>query len=260
MALKATVTTLDGLDDSVKALYKKNDDGVFALDLEEFDAHPSVRGLKSAFEKTKGELKTVKGSLDQFDGLSSDEVKALIKQNQKQGIVLNIHGKDIKSAEDLVPIVEEMLGERIKEHTTKSNKQIGDLTDVNTRLKSQLEVIQIDNMIMDVATKNGVRPSALPDLLARARQVWKLNDNGAVPMDGEKVMYGSDPSKPMTSEEWVKKLAETAPHLFNSSTGGGAGGGTGVGADGGKTITRKAFNALNAAEKMAASKTHTITD
>ena len=80
-----------------------------------------------------------------------------------------------------------------------------------------------------IADVSGALPSALPDILGRAYQVFQVSDDGKlVAKDGDAIIYGSDGTSPMTPIEWVTgKLRETAPYFFKNSNGGGAtGGGT----------------------------------
>jgi hypothetical protein len=48
-----------------------------------------------------------------------------------------------------------------------------------------------------------------------------------IPMQGDQVVYGKK-GTPLTMDEWFGSLEEQAPHLFKSSSGGGASGGVGV--------------------------------
>ena len=93
-----------------------------------------------------------------------------------------------------------------------------------------MTAIQIDQGVTTVATKKGLRPTAIPDITARARSVFRLV-NGvptAFESDGKTVRAGKDGITPMTLEEWVDTQVADAPHLFESNTGGGAAG-TGAG-------------------------------
>ena len=66
--------------------------------------------------------------------------------------------------------------------------------------------IQIDQGVLTVATKRGLRPTAIPDITARARSIFKLV-NGvptAFEPDGKAVRCGKDGLTPMTLEEWIK--------------------------------------------------------
>jgi hypothetical protein len=98
-------------------------------------------------------------------------------------------------------------------------------------LSSRLTAIQIDQGVLSAASKRGLRASAVHDITARARGVFKLV--GGVPtafeVDGKTVRCGSDGVSPMTLEEWTDTQVQEAPHLFESSAGGGP---SGLGASG----------------------------
>ena len=86
--------------------------------------------------------------------------------------------------------------------------------------------IQIDQGVVSVASKRGLRPTAMPDITARARGVFRLV-NGvptAFEADGQTVRPGKDGVTPMTLDEWVDAQVSEAPHLFESNVGGGAAG------------------------------------
>lgn len=85
---------------------------------------------------------------------------------------------------------------------------------------------QITNAV--IAQDSVANPSALPDILARAAQMFTVQENGTViaKRDGE-VVYGGDGVTPMTPKEWLTKLVAEAPYLGKSSAGGGAHGGNG---------------------------------
>lgn len=63
MALKATIDSLDGLNEIVQKEYKKGDDGKFHLDVEGIEAHPSVGALKRAKDREAEEAKTTRVQL-----------------------------------------------------------------------------------------------------------------------------------------------------------------------------------------------------
>jgi hypothetical protein len=77
-----------------------------------------------------------------------------------------------------------------------------------------------------VATKKGLRPTAIPDITARARSVFRLVNGAptAFEPDGKTVRVGKDGITPMNLEEWVDAQVSDAPHLFESNAGGGAAG------------------------------------
>jgi hypothetical protein len=91
-------------------------------------------------------------------------------------------------------------------------------------LTGRLTAIQIDQAVVTEATKRGLRPTAIPDITARARTNFKLV-NGvpqAFEGDGQTARMGKDGVSPMTLAEWVDALVSDAPHLFEANAGGGA--------------------------------------
>ena len=96
----------------------------------------------------------------------------------------------------------------------------------NQTMNARLTAIQIDQGVVAAATRRGLRPSALTDITARARSVFKLVSGAprAFEADGQTVRYGRDGVTPMTLEEWVDAQVSDAPHLFESNAGGGAAG------------------------------------
>ena len=72
------------------------------------------------------------------------------------------------------------------------------------------------------ATKHGLRPTALPDIAARARATIRLVDGQPQVFDGDVVKPGKDGVSPMSLAEWVEALGTDAPHLFEANAGGGA--------------------------------------
>src|SRR5690606_41891617 len=72
-----------------------------------------------------------------------------------------------------------------------------------TTLFRSLAAIQIDQGVITVATKRGLRPTAMADITSRARTVFRLV-NGvptAFDSDGKSVRYGRDGLTPMSIEE-----------------------------------------------------------
>ena len=91
-------------------------------------------------------------------------------------------------------------------------------------LSAQLLEKEIERHVVEAATKLGLRASAIPDIKARARSVFKISGGAvaAVEADGKTPVYGKDGVTPLTFDEWVTRQAAEAPHLFESNAGGGA--------------------------------------
>lgn len=118
MPLKALLETLDGVDDSHKAFYKE-DNGKFLLDIEGVDEHPTVKHLKTSFEKTKAEKKTANDQLaalrTRFDGIPDDfdvdaynSMKALTEGKKPDEVRAEIRTQlEDKHRKDLDKVVKE---------------------------------------------------------------------------------------------------------------------------------------------------------
>jgi len=137
-------------------------------------------------------------------------------------------------------------------------KQVAALTAERDAFGTQLVSIRIDQGVVSTATKRGLRPSAIPDITARARSVFKLEKGvpTAFDADGQTVRLGKDGVTPMTLDEWVDQQVADAPHLFEMNAGGGAVG-NGSGGAGGNRSVRNPFRkeSWNLTEQMKLEKT-----
>jgi len=120
--------------------------------------------------------------------------------------------------------IEKLVSDRLKGLRADWDKQFTAVTAERDSLNTRLTSIQIDQGIITVATKRGLRPTDIPDITARARTVFKLVNGApqAFESDGKTVRYGKDGFTPMTLEEWADAQVTDAPHLFESNAGGGA--------------------------------------
>jgi len=146
----------------------------------------------------------------------------------------------------------------VKAARTELGQQLTAATAERDALKTRLTAIQIDQGVLTVATQRGLRASALPDITARARGVFRLVEGvpTAFEPDGQTVRAGKDGVTPMTLAEWVDTQVSEAPHLFEASAGGGAPGG-GSGGVANKTLGKNPFAraSWNLTEQMRLEKT-----
>ena len=108
MALSFTLTTLDGLDDSVKSLYKQ-DNGVFVLDVEGAESAESVQGLKNALQAQK----------DTNSELKRKETDALKAANEAEQARLREAGKHEELAANLADELNGIKAEREQDRQAK---------------------------------------------------------------------------------------------------------------------------------------------
>ena len=210
MALKFKFKSKDEVPAEHLPLYTERD-GAWHLDVEgavEKAKLDEFRNHNIALTKERDDLKA------RFDGINPDEVRALADEKRKLE-----EAAQLKAGE-----VEKVIEARTKAARTELDKQLSTVTGERDALNARLVAIQIDQGVITVASKRGLRASAMPDITARARGVFRLVDGvpTAFDADGQTVRAGKDGVTPMTLEEWVDAQVSEAPHLFESNAGGGA--------------------------------------
>src|SRR5215813_10427406 len=212
MALKFKFKTKDEIPTGSQSLYVERDGG-WVLDVD------------GAVDKTKlDEFRTNNIALSnqlaeqkrRFEGIDPDEVKKMAEDKRKLEEAQQLKGGE----------VEKVVEGRLKTAKTEWDKQFNAVVSERDVLNSRLTAIQIDQGVISVATKKGLRPTAIPDITARARVVFRLVDGAprAYEADGQTVRVGKDGITPMTLDEWVDQQVADAPHLFESNAGSGASG------------------------------------
>jgi len=210
MPLKYKCKTKDEIPAEHLPLYAERD-GAWVLDVDgavEKSKLDEFRNTNVSLIKERDDLKK------RYEGIDPDAVKALADEKRQLE-----EAQQLKAGE-----VEKVVENRIKGVKADLEMQITNLSTERDALTSRLTSIQIDQGVLTVATKRGLRPTAIPDITARARSIFRLV-NGvptAFEPDGKTLRYGKDGLTPMTLEEWVDAQVSEAPHLFESNAGGGA--------------------------------------
>jgi len=216
-------------------------DGAFVLDAEGMVDPASVEELRRASKARLEEFRNSNVALAKerdelkarYEGIDPEEFRRLAEEKRQLE-----EAQQVKAGE-----LDKVVENRIKGIKADYDKQLGGVTAERDALNLRLTAIQIDQGVITAATKRGLRPTALPDITARARLVFKLV-NGvpqAFEADGRTVRYGRDGVTPMTLEEWVDAQVSDAPHLFESNAGGGAAGNGGGAAGGSQRSVKNPF-------------------
>ncbi|HWI57864.1 MAG TPA: hypothetical protein VNZ22_11605 [Bacillota bacterium] len=210
MALKFRYTKKEEIPTEHAGLYAERE-GAWVLEVEgavDKSRLDEFRQTNIALLKERDELK------HRFAGIDPEQVKAL--EAEKQKLELQAHGHKPEE-------VERLIGERVKSARAEAEKQLAAIAAERDGLNARLINIQIDQGIMSAATRRGLRATALPDITARARQVFRLVDGlpRVLEADGKTVRTGKDGVSPMDLEEWIETQVTEAPHLFESQAGSG---------------------------------------
>jgi len=240
MALKYKYAKREEIPAEVATLYIERE-GAFTLDAEGVTEKAKADELRNHNVELRKKVEDLEA---RFSGIDPEAVKALAAEKEKLE-----EEQRLKEGK-----FQEVLESRLKNAKAEWDKQVNTLTSERDALTSRLTAIQIDQGVITTATKRGLRPTAIPDITARARSVFKLV-NGvpqAFEADGSSVRYGKDGVTPMTLEEWVDAQTSDAPHLFESNAGGGAAGNPAGGGAGSQRSVKNPFRkeSWNLTEQM----------
>ena len=241
MALKYKFTSKQDIPAEHQALYVERE-GAFYLDAEGVTDKAKADEMRNHNIELRKQLEE---RAARFDGIDPDEHRRLVEEKRK----LELQAQGHKPEE-----IDKLVTERLKSLKADWDKQFAVVTGERDSLTTRLTSIQIDQGVLTVATKRGLRPTAIPDITARARTVFKLVNGApqAFEPDGKTVRYGKDGITPMTLEEWVDAQVSDAPHLFESNAGGGAASNGAGGAAGSQRSVKNPFRkeSWNLTEQM----------
>src|SRR5262245_25111652 len=164
MAIKFRAKAKEEIPAELQGVYVEQG-GAVVLDIEgvvDKAKHDEFRAANVALKKELEDQKK------RFEGIDPDEVRKLADEKLKLE-----EAQQIKVGE-----VEKVLETRMKNAKSEFDKQLGTLTTERDSLHCRLTAIQIDQGVTSVATRKGLRPTAIPDITARARNVFRLV-NGA---------------------------------------------------------------------------------
>ena len=212
MALKFRCKSKDEVPAGLEAHYVERD-GAWVLDAEgaaDKSKLDEFRSTNVALMRERDELKK------RFEGIDPEQVRQLAEEKRRLE-----EAQQLKAGE-----TEKVVEARVRAARGELEKQVSALTSEREALNARLVTIQIDQGVVAAATKRGLRATAIPDITARARSVFRLA-NGvptAFEADGQTVRVGKDGVAALTLEEWIEAQVSEAPHLFEGNAGGGAAG------------------------------------
>lgn len=245
MALKAVVTTLDGMPPDVAKEYTKGADGKFVLGVEAVDgmALENVTGLRNALAATRTERDEATARLKPFEGL--DPLKA------KEAIT--------KVGEMATWTPEQKVQEQIKAHgdqlATKHKAELealkGELTQATTQMQKML-IINVATTAL--AREKGAAELLLP-IIERQTRVRKVGDRYIPEVLDSKGNVRVSPTAgrdgDMTVDELVLELKKDPAYAraFDGASASGSGAGNGNGAS--QKANQSGKKTISASDKAA---------
>ena len=210
MALKPKYDSLKEIPAEDVRLYVERDGG-WHLDVDQRETKAKLEEFRANNIALTNELADWKR---RFEGIDPEEVRRLADEKRRLE-----EQQQLKAGE-----AEKVIESRVAAVRGDLQKQVAALTAERDTLGAELVTIRIDQGVVGAATRRGLRATAIPDITARARSVFRLEKGvpRAFEADGRTVRAGKDGVTPMTLDEWVDQQVADAPHLFETNAGGGA--------------------------------------
>lgn len=238
MALKSKLSReeFEKLPEAIKEHYAASGEG-YALDTDAGSEYKSkVDEFRINNVALMKEREALKDRVKQFEGIDPEAARtaaARLIEIEEQGL------KDDNKIDELVE-------KRVERMSADFKNKYGALEERNVELEQRTSVTekQLHTKMVEsgiagaIVAVGSVRKGALPDIMARAHSVWKLDDNlELVAMNGDQPIIGADGKSPLTPEEYASALLQDAPFFFEGSSGAGGKGGTAADAGaGGKSV------------------------
>jgi hypothetical protein len=209
MGLKLRIKKLEDVAEGLRAMYKAEGEE-FVLDVDGVVA-------KEKLDEFRNNNIALQRQLDALKDVDPAKYRELIKvQEDIEAGKLIAAGK-----------VDEAVELRTKNMKTELEGRATTAEKALETANGQLAALMIDAAARSAAAKLGVKGTALDDVVLRARAIYRMKDGVPTPIDSKgQTIFGKDGSSPMPIDEWAVKLkSKEAPHLFEGSSGSGAGGG-----------------------------------
>lgn len=203
---KFKIAKLEDVAEAHRGFYTQGADGAYYLNVE------GAVGRERLDEFRNNNIELAQ-KLERFKGIDPEKVAEILENERK------IAEKKLIDAGD----IDGLVNSRIAAMKQDYEGQLTGLKKNYDLANRQLETLLIDNEVRAFAVKIGVAPTAVDDVLLRAKTVFKVAEGKPVAQDAEgKIMYGKDGQNALSVGEWMGGLKEQAPHLFQTSQGSGS--------------------------------------
>lgn len=240
MTLKLELDSLEGLDDTTKALYEEAD-GKFKLAVEGLE---DTSGLTSALAAERKRAKEAERKAAAFEraGKTPEEIQEFVQAQQKRD------EDDAKKRGDF----EAIRKQDAEKHKAEYDELASELERTRASERSAIIETQLTNSLAKAGfTEEGL--GLLPGVLSNRIKIETIDGNRKVQIlqeDGETPLAGSNKDGTANFEDLAKQVATRYPSLVSSTAKGGSGKQPGsAGRSDQKQMLRSEFEGLSAAEK-----------
>ena len=225
MKLKPIISSLEDVPEQYRDLYEEQGDQ-FVLSVDDGTYKKKLSEFRTNNIDLRKKLESLTEKLSAFKDLDPEKIPEALEALAK---VQEIEEKNLLDAGKVDEVVAQRT-ERMRsdfegkiQKLQENNKSLHDQRDTyKKRLSDELINGTISRTVGEVGS---LRKGALTDVLSRARSDWVVDDEGnLLPMRDGKVVYGADGKEPLSPKEWGESLFQSAPYLFEPSSGGGAAG------------------------------------
>jgi hypothetical protein len=227
--------SLEQVPEELRPIAQTTAEGKYAVNVVPTEKLTEFREKNISLMKDQQTLTTV---VDRFkaihniqDGqLNLDEVESQVTAMREiQQRVQNKQLVDDSGVEELLQrrtsSLKEEMGRKLEAESSEKQKLAAELTKAQARMQDFILESAVTQAVTDPRSK--ANPSALPDILSRARRAFEVDMNTGsvvVKKDGN-VVYGPDAITPMTPVQWIDTVVSESPYLSKDSIGIGSGGG-----------------------------------
>lgn len=244
MKIKLRYKTRDELPKGMEELYEEVDGEFVLTGVEGMKSQDDVTRVqqslvneRKAHKDTKVKLEAISAALpegmtaeqvvEKLDGIA--ELEARVQAAEKKG------GTDNEAIDRIVETRVKRALAPVERERDQLRKQVGDLSAERDGLASEKKQGKIDGAIQKIAADMKVNPSAIDDVLLRARTMFELDEAGrVVTKEADGVTPGLDP------KAWLTDMQSKASHWWPLSEGAGA---KGAGLLGGKQLEGNPWSA-----------------
>lgn len=249
--LKRTYASIDEVEETFRPFYEEKDGkAVLAVEIEGLAPASKIDELRTT---NINDRKRFESELEKFKDVDLDEYERLRARAKELD-----ESKLIRKGE-----VDTVVRARVEEELKPFRQKESDWARRESQLKERLSRALVESAALAAAAPLGLKKGAGQDLIRRAAEVFKLNDDGEVQAfnaDGTPRTYLGDP---FTIEQFVKELsgADDGKHLFEDNAGGGADarkGIAGAGDNGVNPWDPKTFNRTLQGQMLIKNRPHAI--
>lgn len=187
----------DQVPEGLNDYYEPQDTGGFRLKVEGVVPAADIEGLKKKNGELISKTKTMSDELTKFKTIFGEE--------------------GIASTDKFHERLNSEVEKRVQDMRTNYEGKLKEWEGNYTKVSSHLENIVLSDAVKSAAMQANVAPTALDDVVTRARGFFQVKDGQLIAKEGVLDKEG----KPYNAQTWVGALQEQAPHLFQKSQGAG---------------------------------------